>query len=113
MARPPSTGQLDRRITIQTFVAAGTDSGEPLETYSTLATRWAEVHQATGREIYRAGTPIVTTAFTFVVRRDSVTKTVTPRMRILWDGRTFDVVGPPRDAEAAREFLEILATERV
>ena len=45
-------GDLDRRITIERVTITYSETGEPIETWNTLATRWAQVQQQSGREFF-------------------------------------------------------------
>lgn len=97
--------QLDRRITIQTSTRSETYPGEWEETWTDGATVWASVHEATGRELIRAGQvdaeqPIVVTT------RYRATSTVTTHDRFTYNGEVLHIRS--RREIGRRAYLEYL-----
>jgi SPP1 family predicted phage head-tail adaptor len=82
-------GRLDRLITIQQLTSTrDAVFGSEVQTWSTLAQVWADVRDLSGREFVQArqtGTQI-TTELTIRHRTD-----VTPKQRVLVDGRTLEI----------------------
>lgn len=105
------TGSLDRRITIQRATVERNDLNEPIETWGTLATRWAKRMDASAGEAYKAqevGAEITTR---FTVRHDSVTSTVTPTDRIAYEGRLYNITAA-REVKQRNRWIEIDAVAR-
>lgn len=98
-------GRLDRRITIQTFTESQNSVGEPIKTWSNLATVWAAKLDVTGREAFTGVERYAEVDTKFKIRwRDDLSV----EMRISYDGRYYDIV---HIAEIGRqEALEIMAT---
>jgi SPP1 family predicted phage head-tail adaptor len=83
-------GTLDRRIVIQQRTDTRDAGGEPVPTWSTLATVWARVTHLRGTEPFQ-GQQFNAQRFTvFNIRyRDDVDET----MQIVHDGETYDIQG--------------------
>ena len=94
-------GQLDRRIVIQRPTITYNSFNEPVESFGNYATVWGSRADASASESYRAqevGAEITTR---FAVRWNSVTRTVNPKDRISYDGRTYNITAV-RDVERNR-----------
>jgi SPP1 family predicted phage head-tail adaptor len=61
-------GDLDRRIAIQRFTTEESPSGEPIQTWTTIATVWAKVDQQTGREFFAASQEVSERKTVFRIR---------------------------------------------
>lgn len=83
-------GKLRHRITIQTKTRTKTDTGGYEETWSDLASCWAEVVPGSGREMLSADQKShrVTHRITIRARSD-----VRPFMRVSFDNRLMDILG--------------------
>lgn len=93
-----SAGRLDRRITIQSALIAQSSSGEPITTYSTLASLWGEVRTPSLREIQAASQTVGQIDRMVIVRfRTDITQT----SRVLFDDgmgeRAHEILGPPEE----------------
>jgi SPP1 family predicted phage head-tail adaptor len=102
-------GELDRRITLQTrSTSKSGTTGSTSEQFTTLATVWAQVKDLRGREFAAARqvNAEITTVFRIRWRTG-----VNELGRILYNGRTYDVVAPPAEI-GRREGLEIMATAK-
>ena len=98
---------MDRRVTIEQDTPTRDTTGAEVESWSTLATVWAEVRERRGREFFDSHqvTAEIDTVFLIRWRSD-----VTAKMRINWDGKLYDIhfVG-----EIGRQRgLEIMASAR-
>jgi len=83
-------GKLDRRITIESRTQTQGAYGELVNAWTTLATPWANVYSGGGREFVAAKQVNAEISIQFQIRwRGDVTDT----MRVLWDGKYFDIVG--------------------
>ena len=101
------SGRLDRRLTLQRRTLTENDYGEPVETWTTLATVWAEKIPVRGAERYAAIQTVaeVDTRFKIRYRTD-----VSPLDRVVCAGTTYDVKGV---LEIGRKIgWEIYATAR-
>ena len=101
------SGRLDRRLTLQRKTATENDYGEPVETWTTLATVWAEKIPVRGFERYAAMQTVaeVDTRFKIRYRTD-----ISPLDRVVCAGTTYDVQGVLEIGR--REGWEILARGR-
>ena len=82
-------GFLDRRVTIQQFTSSSNEFGEVIETWTDLATVWANVRELRGEERVESArlTAVVDTYFTIRYRTD-----VEPKMRLSYEGELFDII---------------------
>ncbi len=81
-------GGLDRRVTIQRFTETQDPYGEPILTWSDLATVFAEVRQQGGREYLAAATLIDETRVVFYIRWYPG---LTPLDRVIYGGRLHNI----------------------
>lgn len=97
-------GRLDRRIQIQTLTVTRDAHGGQLQTWTTLATVWAQVIPMRGKELFEAAQFQPGAEVKFVIRyRDDFDE----KARIIYDGANFDIV---HIAELGRQAgLEITA----
>lgn len=100
-------GTLDRRIVIQTNTPAQDGYGEPVASWSTLATVWARYEALTGRERFVADQVAAEIDARFTIRYRS---DVTPKQRVTWDSKTWDIAAVLE--EGRREALHLLCTAR-
>lgn len=104
-----AAGTLDRRITLQQATEGKDAAGGVTLTWADLATVWARVAPAGGREVNTAAqeASFADTKFTVRYRPD-----VTPggKMRILFDARVYDILSVSEPVR--RESVEILAQAR-
>ena len=100
-------GALDRRITIERYGVTYNADNEPTEAWTTLATVWASIQYASDGEKVRAAEVGATVSVRFQIRYSSTVKDVDAKDRILYDGKTFDIVGVKELGR--REGLEISA----
>lgn len=103
-------GRLDRRIVIQRATTAADSFNEPVQTWATLATVWAMAKPVSDGERQRAGETLADKQYRFTVRWSYDVSDVDPRDRVVFDGRTFDIIGAKEIGR--REFIEITATAR-
>ena len=107
-------GRLDRQVIFQRFTSTTNDLNEAVKTWADLATRWARREDVSDSELVAAGELGASLGARFVVRKDSVTETLTPADRLTHDGATWNIkaVREPRD-DRFRQFLEIRAAREV
>ena len=81
-------GLLRHRVVIQTLSTAKDAIGGDAETWTRLATVWAEVKPLSAREALEAQRMTSTASHFITVRyRDDLA----PNMRVVWRGRTFEI----------------------
>jgi SPP1 family predicted phage head-tail adaptor len=84
-------GEMDRRIQLQTYTETTNTYGERIETYSAVATLWAKVEYlgTEGIEAERSGRQTWQAKVNFTIRNRAITE----RVRVIFDGRTWDIEG--------------------
>lgn len=102
----PSSGDLTERVTIQNPTSSLSSSGSPTLAWTTVATVYAKVHGASGREVIMAMTAETLVTHKVHIRfRDDVNG----QTRLLWRGKELEVVAAlPR---YNRAYLEIMCRE--
>jgi SPP1 family predicted phage head-tail adaptor len=103
-------GRLDRRITILRATTAANDFNELVQTWTDIATVWAEAKPVMDGEKIRAGETLALKSYRFTIRYSSDVADIDPRDRLTFDGRTYDVQNVKEVGR--REGLEITATAR-
>lgn len=97
------SGRLNRRITLQSVSESADESGQMTETWSDVATVWAEVVQAGGREFFQGGKqPEADAAF-----RIRYLSGITRKHRITYNGETYDITAIKE--LGYRDGLELIA----
>jgi SPP1 family predicted phage head-tail adaptor len=101
-------GRLDRRVTIEQATATQNDYGEPVRTWSTLATVWAEKLDLKASERFAGDQhdARIDTVWRIRYRAD-----VTPLMRVSHGGLRYDIQGTRELGR--RAGLELLTTAQV
>ena len=102
-------GKMRHRITIQQATTAADTYGQPIETWSTYAERWASIEPIRGREYWDAHQ--VNAEVTTRIRIRSLSG-VTPKMRVSWNSQIFDIVSVIHVEQRNRE-TQLMCTERV
>lgn len=84
-------GKLRCRVSLQRFTTAKSATGMDTETWAEIGKRWAEILPASGQETEAGPTARAETSHDIMMRYDSLTATLTPRDRIVYQSRIFDV----------------------
>lgn len=84
-------GSRKERIMIQRATITDNEFNEPVETWDDLATVWAKRMDASAGESYRAQEVGAQITMRFTVLRTSTTASLTPKDRIVYEGRTFNI----------------------
>lgn len=100
-------GALRERVDIQQVTETKDAIGSPIQTWTTIASTWAEVRQASGSETFRRQQIQSKAGWTIIVRYNSM---LTPQMRVIWRGRTFQITAL-ENPDLRRRFLKIAAEE--
>lgn len=102
-------GKLNKRIVIQEQVIETKPSGQKVPGEWVDKFRlWAQVKCTDSRAINDDGVIQHEATYKFYIRKR---KGITAQMRILWDNRTFVLVGPPVDWMDDRTGLTLIAKE--
>ena len=102
-------GQLRQRVTIQKDTPTQDVYGQPVASWGTHLTRWASVEPLTGREAFTAA-QMQSTVTTRIRVRWSSGHGITPKMRVSWDGRLFEIDSVV-EVGSGREELHLMCTE--
>lgn len=97
-------GQLDRRITIQTFSESTDSFGQEAKTYSTLASVWANVKEKVGSEGEDGDMIAATKKVEFIIRYRT---DVNEQMRISYNSNTYKIQAI-QSADARKAFLKLV-----
>lgn len=81
-------GPMRERLVIQRATTTQDGYGEPIETWATHATRWAQVEPLRGAERFEAQRLNPDLAYRVRVRHDTTVDGVTPKDRIYWTRKT-------------------------
>jgi SPP1 family predicted phage head-tail adaptor len=105
-------GRLDRRIAIQRKTVTQSPSGQPVETWATLATRWASVKPVSGDERFSDPQLAAKQQTEFEVRHAADVASLTPMDRIVLTatGAVHDILAVHEIGR--REGLKIIAVRR-
>lgn len=103
-------GPLDRRIVLQRATTAQDETGQEIETWSTLATVWGSRRRASARETLAAAEVAAAVTDVFEIRYDSAWSDLNPKDRLSEGGKTYNII---EVAEIGRrEGLRIAAAAR-
>lgn len=97
-------GQLDRRITLQTFSEATDSFGQEVKTYSTLTSVWANVKEKIGSEGEDGDMLAATKKVEFIIRYRT---DVNEQMRISYNSNTYKIQAI-QNADARKAFLKLV-----
>lgn len=98
------SGRLRHRVTIQHEATSMNGYGENAGTWSDVATVWAAVEPVSGKEAFSGGQNMATQAVRVVMRYRAG---VTPQMRLVNDGITYNIEAVVNRDERNRE-LELM-----
>lgn len=100
-------GELDQQITFQER-AAGTDTrGQANGAWANVAALtniWSKADTRPGQDFFGDGQEHATSTVTFRIRYRT---TVHERMRVVWKGQTFEIVGRPINVKGANVALDV------
>jgi SPP1 family predicted phage head-tail adaptor len=75
-------GDMDRRITVQSFTATLNNHGEKVKSWSDVGTFWAKLTPQRVMESFRSQQELAQAERGYRVRWNSTTKTIDPKMRL-------------------------------
>lgn len=102
------SGLMDRLATVQTPTESANGIGEPILTWSDFATRWIAIVPLTGNEQMTAMAQEGSVTHRIRMRYTTGMK---PKMRLISEGRTFEVMSVVE--RGRREEHELMVTEVV
>ena len=85
------SGRLDKRIAFHKLVVTHDDYGDAVETWELDFNRRAEVRPLSGNEPYVNQQRLPEADYLVITRYDSETKTITPKHRIIFNGKTLEI----------------------
>jgi len=97
-------GQLDRRITIQSFSTTTDDFGEVVKSFTTLANVWAKVEEKRGNEGEDGNQLVATKRVEFFIRYRS---DINEQMRITYNNETYKIEAI-LNADSRKAFQKIV-----
>ena len=107
-----SAGKLDRRVQFQRFDVTDDGFGQ-VETWADHGGPiWASKTDISDGEKWRASEVAASITTRFVVRYSTFTRDLTPKDRLTFEGRVFDIAGI-KEIGDRRRWLEITAAARV
>lgn len=104
-----AAGDLRHRITIETPTRQVDETGETIVTWSASAEYWAEVKPLGSREVVVADQ--VQGQASYLVRMRWNPPVITSDCRIVWNGKTLNLSGPPRDPDGLKVEMLLDCTE--
>ena len=106
------SGPLREKVIVQVTTPSQDSYGEPIDSWGTYVTRWAEVTPINGTEKWAGNENLAQVTHRFRIRYDSSTKSITPKHRISYDSRIFDILSATNTGTRDREII-IMAEEKV
>lgn len=102
-------GELNRRVSVQQRSSTPGNFGAASETWQEVFPAWARILPLGGRELLFAKQIASESSHQVTIRYRA---SVTPRMRIVYQGRVFEIESV-NDVEERHEYLELLCSEGV
>lgn len=103
-------GLFRHRITFQHYTQTANAIGDSVSAWTDHSTRWAMIKTIKGEEFIQATAVQGELTVRFVVR---YTKGLTNDMRIIYSGRTFEIIAPPINDDGLNKTLTIIGREVV
>lgn len=103
-------GPLRHRVEVQQATETADAHNQAVQTWSTVAERWAEIRPATGRETFDGQAPVADVTHQITMRHYD--RTLTPKFRIKDGARIFNIVSAVNFDERNRRTV-IQAREEV
>lgn len=97
-------GRLSKRVTIQQRNTGQDANGQPVETWATVATVWADIRFVSGLEAIKSDTPVDVVSASIRIR---YLAGVIPSMRVVYDGANFDIKAVLPDN--GERFMDLVA----
>lgn len=84
-------GAMRHRVAIQQRQPVLDAAGQKTGLWNEIATRWAKLEATPGREVFASSERQGRLPVLWRLRRDSITKTITPDMRLVWDSKVYEI----------------------
>ena len=104
-------GKLRHRVTLQRLTGDRGPAGGVNDAWADIGIRWASVRPLTGREWTAAAAANTQVSHDVMLRHDSLTTTLTPRDRLIFESRIFDIQAAIDVEERGRE-IRLMCVER-
>lgn len=104
-------GQYRHSITVEQAVETRDGTGDPVKAWSTYCIRRASVEPLNGREFFAAKQMQAKATVRIRVHYDAETALITPKMRVSWDSKVFDIVSPPINPGRANKELLLMCEQ--
>ena len=108
-------GKMDRRIIVQRPTVSQDDFGGAVTTWATYVTRWCNIRYVTGAsatEKYEADRKTSMYTIQFFLRSDSGTRGINHTMRILYEGKVYDIRAISERADEYRKMYLLIEGEQ-
>jgi SPP1 family predicted phage head-tail adaptor len=102
-------GQMSKKVTVQQATETRDSDGGIIQAWATFATLWCSIEPIKGDEFFAAQTTGATVTHRI---RTRYCPGVTPKMRLSWDSRIFNILSVINFKERNAE-LEIMASEAI
>jgi SPP1 family predicted phage head-tail adaptor len=103
-------GLFKHRILFQEAVESDNEIGDVVKTWQDVKSAWAMIKTVQGREFIQAASVQGERTVRFVIR---YTKGITNDMRIIHNGRVFEITAPPINDDELNKTLTIIGKEVV
>lgn len=94
----------DKMVRIQRMVDGKSTAGAPILTPETVTTCWASVEPLQGREYWNGQQTIAEQRFVIKFLYHCAVASLTPKHRVIWGSRTFDIQSVTNPKEANIEL---------
>lgn len=102
------TGNLRRRISIQRKDMTQDSYGQPSLTWVSVADTWADIQPLSGRELEIAQAINAEVSHQVTIRHR---EGITAAMRIVYQGRYFNITSPPLDVDMRHKEIQLMCSE--
>lgn len=101
-------GKLRHRINIQTNTPSKNDYGDLIDSWATVETRWAQITPIQGKELIVSDKTVGDISHKVLIRGAIA---ITPKQRILFGSRVFEIISSVDASEEKDIMIEILCKE--
>ena len=105
-------GPLDRMVTFRSPTAGGHNGYTKVDAYADAGRRKAHLMPQTPREGLETGQRVAQSVLRFLVRSDTLTRTVTAKWKLVYSGATYDIIGITEQGRKDGLIIEAVASDR-
>lgn len=102
-------GRMDRLLSIERNTPTTNELNEEVDSWAEAFKTWAKRRDVSDSEGVAAGVLGSSQMTRFVIRSDSLTRSITPKDRISYDGDLWNIKGIKETPDGRRRFLELTA----